>query len=215
MFNLFGRFRNVAVAALAVSLLLAAGCAAPATRYPVMQADSFFRGEFPDFKPGPEGGVDFVEMKEGVDYKKYKLIMIDPISFRLNANEYVRIDEQTFNDLRNAFHKAFVDALGDAYPVVDKPRPDALLVRIIIVGIAPSIPSASSSDKLPVSVGGASIMAEILDSWTNQRVSAVIDTKKGNKRSAVKDGDEWGHTRDVFNFWAQRLRKWLDDIHGR
>jgi hypothetical protein len=57
--------------------------------------------------------------------------------------------------------------------------------------------------------------AELLDSWTNERVGAVIDRKKGVKEKAVENSDQWDHTREVFKFWAQRLRKWLDATHNR
>jgi hypothetical protein len=65
------------------------------------------------------------------------------------------------------------------------------------------------------SVGGASMQAEILDSWTGERIGAVIDTKGGHKLSSVEGNDEWGHTRAAFKFWAQRLRIWLDETHGK
>ena len=65
-----------------------------------------------------------------------------------------------------------------------------------------------------VSVGGASMQAEFLDSWTNERVGAAIDIKSVEKIKDVRGVDEWENTKDAFMFWAERLRQFLDKAHG-
>jgi hypothetical protein len=57
--------------------------------------------------------------------------------------------------------------------------------------------------------------AEILDSQTKERIGAVMDTKKGDEHKAVEGRDEWENTKEVFNFWAYRLRRWLDSTQGK
>ena len=174
----------------------------------------FFHGEYPDFKPGPPGGADLVEIKEEVDFKKYKTIIVDNAHFHLqSASQYNTISSHDMEELREALHKAFVDALKGSYTLVKQPRPDALRIRVVIINLVPLIKDASSD--VPFSVGGASIKAEILDSMTNERLGAVIDTKTGYKNKAVKSMDEWEHTKDVFKFWAQKLRNWLDTTLGK
>ncbi len=175
----------------------------------------FFHGGYPNFKPGPQGGADLVEIKEGVDFKAYKIIIMDPVYFRFDStDQYNAIPPHALEDLRNAFDKAFVDALKGVYPLTKQPRPDAMRVRVAILNVVPIIQDTSISD-VPISLGGASIRAEFLDSMTNERLGAVIDTKTGYKNKSVKSMDEWEHTKDVFKFWAQRLRNWLDTTHGR
>jgi len=173
----------------------------------------FFHGGYPDFRPGPAGGADLVEIKEGVDFKAYKTIMLDAAHFRFDSTTQNVIPPNELNELREAFHKTFVDALKGAYPLVKQARPDALRVRVVILNVVPLIQDASSD--VPFSVGGASMKAEFLDSMTNERLGAVMDTKTGYKNKAVKSMDEWEHTKDVFKFWAHRLRNWLDTTHGR
>jgi hypothetical protein len=189
-----------------ITVIIVAGCASK---------DSWFHGKYPNFKPGPEGGADLIEIKDGVDHIKYKFIFMDPVSFHYESGtEYNAIPPKVRRDLRKAFHSAIADALGNAYPMVNAPRPDALRVRVVITGMVPAILGADPSHP-PVSVGGASMKAEILDSLTNERVGAVIDRKKGNIQKAVDNMDEWEHTRQVFKYWAQRLRNWLDRTHER
>jgi hypothetical protein len=160
--------------------------------------DPWFHGNYPDFQPGPKGGADLIEIKEGVDHTKYKFIFMESVSFHYESTtQYNAVPPEVREDLGKAFNSAFTEALGNAYPIVDKPRPEALWVRVAITGIVPIIHAADPSHP-PVSVGGASMKAEILDSWTKERVGAVIDSKKGNMQN-----------------WAQRLRSWLDRTHSR
>ena len=60
-------------------------------------------------------------------------------------------------------------------------------------------------------VGQASMEAEILDSMTNERIAPVIDTRPGGKLEGMS---KWKAVEGAFQFWAERLRKWLDEIHG-
>ncbi len=187
-------------------LMTAIGCA--------QKEVEFFHGEEPKFKPGPKGGADLVEIKEGVDFKAYKVIILDPVYFRFEStDQYNAIPPRALQDMRDAFDKSFIDALKGAYPLAKQPRPDAMRVRVAILNVVPSIQDDSSD--VPVSLGGASMRAEFLDSMTNERLGAVMDTKLGYKNKALKTGDEWEQTKDVFNFWAYRLRNWLDTTHGK
>ena len=193
------------------ALIMLAGCETAYT----LKGDGFFHGEKPNFKPGPEGGADLVEIRKDVDYSKYKTIMMDPVLFIFESgSQYNAVSPEALSDLRKAFNKSFADALKGAYPIVDRPRPDALRVRIAITDMVPLIQEAGSSGA-PVSVGGASMKAEILDSQTQKRVGAVMDTKEGDEHKAVEGRDEWENTKEVFNFWAYRLRRWLDSTQGK
>jgi hypothetical protein len=50
---------------------------------------------------------------------------------------------------------------------------------------------------------------------TNKRIGAVIDTKVAEKSKLGEGLEKWGHAKDAFKFWAQRLRTWLDEVHGK
>ena len=201
----------ISLVIISCALLMLAGCDFP---YAV-KGKGFFHGEEPKFQPGPPGGADLVEIRKDVDYSKYKTIMMDPVLFIFESgNQYNAISPEALKDLREAFNKAFTAALKGAYPIVDSPQPDALRVRVAITDMVPLIQEAGSSG-VPVSVGGASMKAEILDSQTKERIGAVMDTKKGDEHKAVEGRDEWENTKEVFNFWAYRLRRWLDSTQGK
>lgn len=179
---------------------------------------TFFHGGMPDFEPGPKGGVDLVDIKRGVDFSKYKLLIIAPIRMHFDSTaQYTSIPSDILRDLRADFHRALADALGEGYTLVDTPRPDALRLRILITGMVPSIPDVSTNDRQwkYLSVGGASIKAELVDSLTNESVAAAMDTKTGDNADAVQSMDKWVHSKKAFRFWAKRLRIWLDKMHGK
>ena len=178
----------------------------------------FFHGDMPNFEPGPKGGVDLVDIKKGVDFSLYKMILVDPLYMHFDStDQYTAISSRELRDLRADFNRAIVDALGEGYLLVDTPRPDALRLRVQITGMVPSIPDTSANDRQwkYLSVGGASIKAELVDSLTNERVAAAMDTKTGDNADAVKSMDKWVHSKKAFRFWAKRLRIWLDKMHGK
>jgi len=206
--------RITGVVTIIISILAAViliGCDHP---YSYKKVD-FFHGDEPKFKPGPKGGVDQVALTEGVDFSRYKMVIIDPVSFNFSSvAEYNAIPPGALDNLRRDFRQAFTDALGNAYPIVESPRPDALRLRTLITGLVSTIPGNSADNQWKyLSMGGASMKTELLDSMTSERMLAVIDTKTGEQLPASQGRGEWVHAKEAFNFWAGRLRTFLDSIH--
>ncbi len=201
------------------NLILSFGCAQKSI-YP-----EFFGEKYPHFKPGPEGGADLLYIKKGVDFSKYSKIMVDQQFYFDSGSKYNAIHPKAIAALEEAMLKAIVDATGNTYPLVDKPRPDVLRIRLAITDLIPLSLATAANHKRSVenqedilgkyiSIGGASMQAEFLDSWTNERVGAVIDIKSVEKFTDVRGIDEWENTKEAFMFWADRLRQFLDKAHG-
>lgn len=81
-------------------------------------------------------------------------------------------------------------------------------------------------------IGDAAIEAEFLDSVTNEQLGAYVERRIGKKYnidmsdgagSAVAKGfssygkayTTWGYAKDAFDYWAKKLRKRLDEAHGK
>jgi hypothetical protein len=205
-------------------LIMTTGCATQKT------AHSGFLESYPVFEPGPKDGVDSVYLKRDVDFTSYNKIMMDHVVFYLSKDaKYKGIHADEMKELADAFHKAFAEALGNAYPLVDKPGKGVLRIRTAITDLVPSKPGLSGvTTVVPIGlaidliksgaggghtgVGQASMEVEFLDSITNVRVAAAIDTKPGNK---LEGFTKWGAAKGAFEFWAKRLRIWLDQIHEK
>jgi hypothetical protein len=200
------------------------GCAAAPK-----EAPTGFLKDYPQFQPGPAEGIDQIYVKPGMDLKKYKRVMLDEAQFYLKKDSAGQgLQASELKELSDAFHRAVFEALGTAYPLVTEPGPDVLRIRLAVTNVETSNPAMSGiTTVLPVGlavsvakkattgaytgVGGASMEAEFLDSTTNERLAAGIDTFNGSKMSGFS---KLGAAKEAFEFWAKRLRVTLDKVHG-
>lgn len=214
-----------AVLMVCFALTIAAGCTTKQVRY------SGFLENYPEFKTGPIGGADFIYIKEGVDFKVYNKILMDSVVFYFyDDSKYKGIHPDELKELSDAFHEAIAASLEGAYPLVDKPGPDVLHIRLAITDLVASRPVLKTIyTVMPVGrgvmvpkrvasintyFGQASMEAELLDSQTDDRLAAVIDTKVVEKFKDVGEISKWRQAKDAFKFWSKRLRLWLDKNHG-
>ncbi len=191
---------------------------------------SGFLDNYPEFQPGPKGGADSVYMKEGVDFSVYNKIMMDHVVFYFRDDSTDKeIHPEELSELSEIFHKAVVESLGNAYPLVNEPGPDVMRLRVAITDVVANKPGMGAvSTVMPVGlavsiikkgvtgthtgVGRASMEVEILNSTDNERIGAAIDMRPGGK---IEGFTKWGAVEGAFKFWAKRLRAWLDETHGR
>jgi hypothetical protein len=227
--NMNSAIRIIFVLIAGVAFMMTSGCAGKEVKYTY----SGFLTDYPRFKAGVEGRVNFVYFKEGVDFSKYNKVMMDHVVFYFKKDsKYEGIHPDVLSELAEAFHESVFEALQGAYPVVDSPGPDVMRIRVAITDVVPSKPgvnlvttampggfavkaikkAATGSHSF---VGNTAMEAEILDSLTNERIAAAIDSRgKGDKFRVTEGLSKWGDVKDVFKFWAKRLKLWLDETHG-
>jgi hypothetical protein len=219
-----GRNTLLMVAGMLVCGLLV-GCASAPKETP-----TGFLKNYPQFQPGPSDGVDQIYTKPGMDLSKYHRVMLDEAQFFLKKSAAEQgIQASELKELSDTFHRAVFEALGNVYPLVTEPGPDVLRIRLALTNIETSNPAMNGiTTVLPVGlavsvakkattgsysgVGGASMEAEFLDSMTNERLVAAVDTFNGSKMSGFS---KLGATKEAFEFWAKRLRITLDKAHGK
>jgi hypothetical protein len=219
-----------------VCLAIAPGCAGDTEKI----SRSGFLTTYPKFiGPGPKGGADWAYTKHDVDFSVYNKLMVDHIAFHFSEDaRYKAIHPDDLKVLSEAFHKAIVKALADAYPLVDKPGPDVLRLRLGVTELFPKrpapkqIPFLSDPEKMKTVTssgmtiktsgdlaagftyyGEAAMEAELLDSQTNEQLAVAIDRKKTETQKDIIS--KWEHAEAAFNFWARRLRLFLDKAHGK
>jgi hypothetical protein len=215
--------QGLVVLMIGVALTMAMGCATQKVSY------SGFLTDYPVFEPGPEGGADFVYMKEGADFGSYHKVMMDEVVFYFKKDsDYKGIHPSEIQELTEAFNRAFIDALNDAYPLTDTPGPDVMRVRVGITEIKTSKPGVGTVTTIvPVGlafslikkgagggytgIGSASMEAELFDSMSNERIGAAIDEAPGGKLDVGK----LTPAKEAFEFWAKRLKYFLDEAHGK
>lgn len=211
------------IAVVACALAAGAGFAEEKKRY------SGFLGDYSSLKPGPKDGAKERYMKPRVDFKQYTKIMLDSVVFFLADDaQYKGVDAETMKTVSDEFNKSAVTALGSAYPLVPEPGPEVMRIRVAITNLEPGKPGAGVMTTVtPIGlalgfikkgatgsypgVGKTGIEVEFLDSATNERIGAAVDDQTGSKFSATS---KWGSAKEAFDFWAGRLRGFLDEAHG-
>jgi hypothetical protein len=191
---------------------------------------SGFLNNYPQFQPGPKDGMDQIYTTPGMDLSTYNKVMMDEVQFFPKKDSTDKgLQASELKELSDSFHHAVFEALGNEYPLVSEPGNDVLRVRLAVTDIETSNPAMTGiTTVVPVGlaislakqattgaatgVGGASMEAEFLDSMSNERLAAAIDTFNGSKMSGFT---KLGSSKEAFGFWAKRLRVTLDRAHGK
>ena len=202
-----------------MGMVFLAGCA---TTTP--QKQSGFLGEYyNNLQPGQtEGGAKLIWIKPGVDFKKYKKVMVDYVIFAIaEDSEYKGIDADELKKMADAASLGLVQALKKEFPVVSEPGPDVIRIRTAIVDLKPSRPGVSAvSTVMPVGLAVSLVKKGTSDAWTGSGATTaqmmVLDSTSNEVLAAGEDQraarfDErftkWGSVEEVFKFWGERLTK--------
>jgi len=140
-------------------------------------------------------------------------------------SEYKGMDPQELKGVADAFRRQMVETLKPSWPVVQKPAPDAVRLRFAITDLRqnrPVLGDTASEGPLGLSEarpatswsGTGATGAEMLmfDSMTGEVVAAAKDERTtGLKEKFTR----WGSAEDAFQFWADRLKAFLDQVHEK
>jgi len=151
--------------------------------------------------PGDSGAYRW--MDSSANLGRYNQILLERIQVQLASDaEYKAVDPTELKTLTDYFHQAIVIALGDTYPVVTKPGPGVLRVKITLVDLVPTkpemsvvtlvVPYATVADVAsgaaaggPVGsapyLGRTGIAAQFIDGQTGQVIAEYADTQVGRK----------------------------------
>jgi hypothetical protein len=212
--------------------LLLMGCATAGSSDKASSAKSntgFLAGYYDSLEPGPEGGAKMRWLKPDVDWARYNYIMLDSVVFFFDdASQYKGIEPNELKELADGFNQQLVEALKDAYPIVAEPGLDVLRIRFAITDLKQSNPALSGiTSVIPVGLAvsvvkkgatdswagsgatGAEMMA--LDSLTNEVIAVAKDEKSAGFTERFS---KWGSAEEAFKYWAERVKLYLDQVHG-
>jgi hypothetical protein len=180
-----------------------------------------FLGEYyKNLKPGPKEGVKYRWVKPGVDFTKYKKIMIDNVVFYFAPDsEDKGIDPEVMKELADTFNQELLDAIKDKSAIVAAPGPDVIRMKVALTGLKQSRPVLSGvSSVVPVGLaasvvkkgssgawvgsGATGMEAIFFDSMTNDVLGAGQDEQVAGFTDRFS---KWGSAKEAFKFWAGRL----------
>ena len=156
--------------------------------------------------------------KKGINWQRYKKLIIDPVVIYLHPEAKNRqIEPDVMKELVDYFRNTVIEEVRDSFPVVNESGHDVLRIRAAITDLIPVNPLINAvaivGVGLPVDMGGAAMEAEFLDSTTGELLGAVVDKKLG---VPVHPGDiiagftTWGHAKSVLDAWAALLLEALE-----
>jgi hypothetical protein len=208
--------------ALAGAGIGASALAAPLPTFGGYQVKGFL-SDYSKIRPAGGDRKTFLYRNPIGDKSRYRKLMIDPIKIRTKDNGWPREGDVQLDELAAYFHQAILKAVSDTYPVVGKPGPDVLRLRIAVTDLEPNDPgvslltlvvpflwlgeaSAGVAQGEPGStpfVGQTTVEMEALDSQTNAQVAAYIERHVG-KKYAWDEGISVGlaNYMKAFSTWA-------------
>ena len=198
---------------------------------------SGFLEDYSELKPMPDREGVLAYTSPEWDPKTYDKFMIPPIEIWIHPDsEYKGVQPDKLKALSDGFRKVLVEALGDAYPVVEEPGPDVVVLRIALTDVmiikkrvlkwysfTPVGAVATGAKKAAgkgIRLQGAAFEGELLNSLTGERLRAAVDTSAGEKlREKIKKGKEapdtsWNDVEKTLKFWAKRVRERMDAARG-
>jgi len=150
--------------------------------------------------------------------KSYTKFMIDPVVVHFAPKaEGVAINPADLKALTDYFHAAATKKLSADFQVVNQAGPGVLRLRAAITDISKTIPLLNIHPGTKLSgagLGGASMEAEALDSISNKRVVAVVETMEGERMAVAPGLTEFGHAKQVMDIWVDRFVANLKKLHG-
>jgi hypothetical protein len=219
--------KTITVVIISLSFMLAgAGVAISGEKH------SGFMGDYPAFESDKDQKGAMIYKKAGVSLKAYTKIMIDPIEiWYADDSKYKGISPDDLKTIADAFRAAIVEELEPTYPVVSKPGPDVMGLRLAItnvhakkkkrglLGYTPVGLVVTTTKNLvaghTINLVNATIEVEMLDTQSNNRLGALIDSGPHSPKDKKKKKTSWEEIQDVLKFYAKRFRARMDMEHSK
>ncbi|MBW1759792.1 MAG: DUF3313 domain-containing protein [Deltaproteobacteria bacterium] len=192
---------------------------------------SGFLEDYPTFTADKDRPGALIYHKAGAELKKYTKIMLDPIEiWYAKDSKYKGISPDDLKTLADSFRQVIIAELEPDYPVVSKPGPDVLGLRLAItdvhvarkkrglLGYTPVglvVTTGMHLAGMRISLQNASIEGEMLDSQSYERLGALIDRGAASPTEKEKKAASWEEVEKTLKFYAKRLRGRMDAEHGR
>ncbi len=191
-----------------------------------------FLGDYTLLKEGGDDEALLTYWKNGVDWKSYKKIILEPVEIKaLENSELAEITHAQRHGLKELLEIRLRDALKQNFMFVNKPGSDTIRVQFAITDVETSIvlldmfssvyPSARTLSALKYLVTGtesfvgkASVEAKILDSATGNLLMASADARAGGK-TLVGSTNEWDDVEQAYFYWASQLNFQLCQRQGK
>jgi hypothetical protein len=202
--------------------------AAPLFRkMPAGQETSGFLGDYSNLKPDPDLEGDTLgyvneEAYEGLD--DYIAVIVDPVEIYMATDvDESLIPTDGIEAVKAYFRYALIDAVSDAFPLMEGPGPLTLRLRAALTGIDVGDEVAGVDESLEplqrqVDVGEVIVELELVDSLTGKRIAAMVDKALIGEDARIgakhfSRSERFDEAQLLLDEWAERVREFLDAKH--
>jgi hypothetical protein len=117
--------------------------------------------------------------------------------------------------LAEYFQSAIVNAVDDAFPVVQSPGPLVLRLRSALIGVDVGAPTDDKTFDHAVNIGKVGVEFELVDSETGEQIAAGVDRENLGDGAMVGSAsfsheEKFRAATQAFDGWASRLRTFLN-----
>lgn len=217
-----------------VALLVgASSCSRPAPtltsgvrKVPAGQEFAGFLSSYASLKPNPafENTKSYVTADPAKNIHRYVAVIVDsPILYVSTNSDEKAIPDRGAAALKEYFQNAIVNAVEDAFPVVQSSGPLVLRLRSAIVGI--DVGQSAQVDQKDgdtlersINIGKVGVEIELVDSETGEQIAAAVDRQNLGEGAFVGSvnfsrDEKFRAATEAFDGWASRLRQFLDSAH--
>ncbi len=214
-------------------LVAGAGCAA--TPPPTVQAGPTAEVTIDGLYRVDNSVVALAYVKPDLDLRPYTKLMLDPVSVAYQRDPGARrsvqpgagelnyaLSPSQMETLKNLFQESVVTALteDDGYQIVDTPGPDVLRITADLVDLIVRVPTQRTGGRdrsFARSYGEVSLILELRDSQSGEILARAGDRRDPTGNTAqglveVRPAFVRGDVKRMFDFWADLLRKRLDEV---
>jgi hypothetical protein len=198
---------------------------APITR---AEAHCGLLGRFCDrLTPGTEDQLGLRYVRPGVDWRKYKAVLIEPVTFW--GDEEGGASAEVRQELVNEFESVLKQEFGKQFQVVNRPGPGVMTLSVgmtkaesatpVLRSISMIVPQARAlstgaylvTGQFPF-VGTAQVEGKVEDSVSGQVLAAIVDKRLGGGSPTAGFQWQWGDVENAMQHWsetvANRLAGW-------
>ncbi len=164
-----------------------------------------------------------VYINPSANWSSYDAVFIDSVTL-WHDGKTAKVSEKDQQMLTDYFYKALADKIGERYRVAKGPGQGVLRLRAALTAakganvplkaittIIPQLRAATTlvglGADIAVTVGEAIVEAEITDSISGVRLTAVVDERVGKK--AVYQLKKWSDVKAACEYWAERAVSFL------
>jgi hypothetical protein len=214
--------RFVSIVILLAFALTALACAGTRGRRKAPEESGFLR-DYSQLTEDKDRAAKLSYVDQNADWGSFDAIWIESVSIWAN-DKTSKVKPEDHEMLVAFFYNALHEELSKDFRIADGPGPGVLQFRAAltetkganvplkaVTTIVPQLKLISTlvgtSADIVVTVGEATLEAEILDSMTKQRLAAAVDQQAGKKwYSQLKT---WSDVKSACEYWAEELKKRL------